>query len=214
MKKLPVVEIFDSIDGEGKRVGEMAIFIRLAGCNLRCSYCDTLYALSINDAVAYLTVEEIIKKVGSYPWQNITITGGEPLIHDIKELVDMLAAKGYSVNIETNGSKAVNFSWSCFYTIDYKCRTSGQTDKMVMDNFIHARPTDVIKFVVGSLDDLRQAEYIAELIPKGTQIYLSPVFGAITPAEIVDFIKESKNPRLKLQVQLHKIVWQPDMRGV
>lgn len=214
MKKLPVVEIFDSIDGEGKRAGEMAIFIRLAGCNLRCSYCDTSYALSIRDAIENLSANEIMDRVLKYPWKNITITGGEPLMHHIGDLVDMLADFGYDVNIETNGSKALDFSWQCFYTVDYKCFSSGEDKKMLMSNFINTRPKDVVKFVVGSREDLMQAARITALIPEHTSVYLSPVFNAITPAQIVDFIKETKNPRLKLQVQLHKIVWQPDARGV
>ena len=95
--KFPVVEIFDSIDGEGKRTGYMAIFIRFAGCNLRCTYCDTSYALCSSDASIFLTKEELLTKIASYPWKRITFTGGEPLLQPLQELCEELDRAGYEM---------------------------------------------------------------------------------------------------------------------
>ena len=90
-----VTEIFDSIDGEGKRTGLMAIFVRLAGCNLRCSYCDTAYSLSLTDTAEALTEEELLSRIHAFPWKKITLTGGEPMLHPIRHLCEVLGKEGY-----------------------------------------------------------------------------------------------------------------------
>lgn len=102
--KFPVAEIFDSIDGEGKRTGYMAVFVRFAGCNIRCTYCDTAYALKESDAEEFLTKEELLGRIRSYPWKRITFTGGEPLLQPLQEICDILGEEGYEINIETNGA--------------------------------------------------------------------------------------------------------------
>lgn len=100
--KFPVAEIFDSIEGEGKRTGYMAVFVRFAGCNIRCTYCDTAYALKESDAEEFLTKEELLSCIRSYPWKRITFTGGEPLLQPLQEICDILGEEGYEINIETN----------------------------------------------------------------------------------------------------------------
>lgn len=102
--KFPVAEIFDSIEGEGKRTGYMAVFVRFAGCNIRCTYCDTAYALKESDAEEFLTKEELLSCIRSYPWKRITFTGGEPLLQPLQEICDILGEEGYEINIETNGA--------------------------------------------------------------------------------------------------------------
>ena len=99
-----ITEIFDSIDGEGKRTGFMAVFLRLAGCNLRCNYCDTAYSLTLEDTAEALTEEEVIRRIHSYPWKRLTITGGEPMLHPLHHLCRTLGQEGYDINIETNGA--------------------------------------------------------------------------------------------------------------
>ena len=117
-----VTEIFDSIDGEGKRTGLMAIFVRLAGCNLRCSYCDTAYSLSLTDTAEALTEEELLSRIHAFPWKKITLTGGEPMLHPIRHLCEVLGKEGYEVNIETNGAVALfqERPQGTFYTMDFK----------------------------------------------------------------------------------------------
>lgn len=128
-----VTEIFDSIDGEGKRTGLMAIFVRLAGCNLRCSYCDTAYSLSLTDTAEALTEEELLSRIHAFPWKKITLTGGEPMLHPIRHLCEVLGKEGYEVNIETNGAVALfqERPQGTFYTMDFKCGGSGMKERML-----------------------------------------------------------------------------------
>lgn len=217
---MKVNEIFNSIDGEGLRAGELATFIRLAGCNLRCGYCDTSYALTANDGVE-MTVEQIVEKVCSIGYKNITLTGGEPLIHeDVDILIDRLIEEGFYVNIETNGT--VDIAKYCknnvLITADFKTLTSGCSDKMLMSNLTNLRPNDVLKFVMGK-EDKQQVKQILETYKPQCYIYLSPVFGEIEPAELVEFSKELfksgyNTSKLRVQLQLHKYIWPPEQRGV
>lgn len=210
--KLEVTEIFDSIEGEGKRVGTLTTFIRLTGCNLRCSYCDTAYAFMCG---RFMSIEDIVKRVH---YHQVTLTGGEPLVHDIRPLLDAL--KGHEVNIETNGSINVDpfFVYpDVFFTLDYKCGTSGMSDQMYSENFKKMRKRDVLKFVVGSREDLEQAfvvfkQYFGTL--RNRKIYVSPVFGKIEPKEIVAFMQEKNLWSWHIQLQMHKFIWDPNKRGV
>lgn len=127
-----VNEIFKSIDGEGLRTGELTTFIRLAGCNLRCSYCDTCYALK-NSNGTEMSVDEIVKKAKKMDYRNITLTGGEPLIHkDVDDLISKLCENGFYVNIETNGSVPIDkyiTNKNIILTMDYKLPSSGVEKK-------------------------------------------------------------------------------------
>lgn len=206
---LCVNEIFDSIDGEGKKAGQLATFIRLCGCNLRCSYCDTTYAFTEGRD---MDVDDIVRQV-SYP--NVTLTGGEPLCQDVDGLLSAL--KGHSVNIETNGSVDIapyikyDHVW---FTIDYKSLSSGMADKMLSENFEKLRPQDVLKFVVGDEADLEQALVVYEHYRPKCAVYIGAVFGQIEPSRIVEFMKEHELTDWHLQIQLHKVIWNPDLRGV
>ena len=158
---MKVLEIFHSIDGEGTRAGELATFVRFAGCNLACRYCDTAYSISPKpEAVTEMSVNEIFDKV-EFP--NVTLTGGEPMMQKgIEELAMTLAAGGHKVNIETNGTFGpftlpVWLADKVFFTVDYKCGASGCEDKMRPEVFQALRCNDVIKCVVGSVDDLENA---------------------------------------------------------
>lgn len=111
-ERFPVVEIFDSIDGEGKRTGYMATFVRFAGCNLRCSYCDTAYAWDASQAKEWLSEDNLFQQITAYPWKRVTLTGGEPMLQPIETLCRRLGDAGYEVNIETNGAAALFFGAS------------------------------------------------------------------------------------------------------
>lgn len=207
--ELLVNETFNSIEGEGKRAGALATFIRLTGCNLRCSYCDTAYAFCEGTRKS---VQDIIDRV---LYHNVTITGGEPLTQDIRGLIRGLAH--HDVNIETNGSIDIR-PYECyphvFFTIDYKCDSSGMSQRMLSSNFECLRPKDVLKFVVGDYKDLEQAKEICERYSPKCNVYVSPVFGKITPVGIVEYIKRNSLQNWKLQLQLHKYIWNPNERGV
>lgn len=211
--KFHVSEVFDSIEGEGKRTGYMSIFVRLTGCNLRCVYCDTKYAQVMGKEDTEMDEDELIKKIKSYPWKYITLTGGEPLLHDVKSLINKLW--NYEINIETNGAVPLlkNRPANVFYTMDWKSPSSGENDKMLKENLHKLTRYDVLKFVVGNKEDLDEMrEVIKECY--APQIYVSPIFGEIKPAEIVEYVKEHKLRNVCVQVQLHKIIWNPNKRGV
>ena len=214
--KYNVTEIFDSIEGEGKRTGIMSTFIRLSGCNLRCSYCDTKYAQIAGIGDTVMTEEQIAKKVRSYPWRNITITGGEPLLHDLTPLIYQFL--DYDINIETNGAIALPKKRyaNVFYTMDWKCPSSGENKKMLVHNLDGLTKNDVLKFVVGNKEDMDEMKKIVNKICQfdSPKFYVSPVFGAIQPVEIVDYLKKNGLGNVYLQIQLHKVIWDPDERGV
>lgn len=215
---MKVVEIFNSIEGEGKRAGMPCTFIRLHGCNLNCSYCDSRYACEGDDYWS-MPIQAILQTVKNFKCPHVTITGGEPLIQEgIDSLLDKLAEQNYYVNVETNGSCPLTTRHiNMFYTVDYKTFSSGMSYKMNPETFSQLRNEDVLKFVVGSMEDLIQAMNFERSMlrePPGLSVYVSPVFGKIDPKEIVDFMNMNKLWHWKLQLQLHKYIWDPDMRGV
>lgn len=224
---MKVVEIFDSIEGEGKRAGQTATFIRFAGCNLRCSYCDTTYALfGEKEECVYteMSIEEILEKVNP-DWKRVTLTGGEPLIQkEIDTLIDALCDMGCEVNIETNGTvntKHYTSNPNVFVTIDYKLPSSGECEKMDINNFTALGKNDVIKFVVGSSEDIDCMENIVARLKciyppsKLPIMYTGAVFGEIDMQCLVEKIVNSKILKdVIFQLQIHKFVWNPEERGV
>lgn len=219
---MKVVEIFNSIEGEGKRAGLPCTFIRLFGCNLNCSYCDTRYACEEKEdqppAYKNMSVTEVMIKVKELGCPNVTITGGEPLIHPgVDKLITNLMEYGIGVNIETNGSVELPFNFwgtNCFYTVDFKTLSSGMSDRMNEKTFKAMQKADVLKFVVGSIEDLNQALEFVESHNIKSQIFVSPVFGKIEAADIVEYIKDHRLWDWKVQLQMHKFIWPPEQRGV
>lgn len=233
---MKVNEIFKSIEGEGLRTGLAAVFVRLHGCNLRCSYCDTMYAVEGND-YRQMTVDEVVAAVESYRNESgvnaVTLTGGEPMLHaDVNVLLQTLSEKGFLVNVETNGTVPCKWRFpGLFYTMDWKCESSGMSAKMRMENLETLGAEDVLKFVVGSVEDLEEtARVVGELRQRKTRncmaekslntmphIFVSPVFGKLEYEKIVEWMLSEKvmvQNNARFQVQLHKVIWDPDMRGV
>ena len=222
---MKVVEKFISINGEGKRAGELAVFIRFKGCNLRCSYCDTIWALESDCPFQEETPEEITQYILNTKVKNVTLTGGEPLIQpDIKKLMQSILESDQNIRleIETNGAVLikdfrVEDSSRLSFTMDYKLPSSGFENSMKLDNFQYLTRNDSVKFVAGSLEDLNKAKQIInkyDLIKRGISIFISPVFGKIELVSLVDFMKENNMNDVRMQIQLHKVIWNPDTRGV
>lgn len=222
-----ISELFKSIDGEGKRAGELTTFIRTVGCNMRCSYCDTAYSWKVENDTKDMSIDDILKTVDSFNCYNITLTGGEPLIcKDIDKLVDCLLNNFYNVNIETNGSidpyKVLSekslISNNLFFTIDYKSISSGENNKMNLDAFKHMKNTDVLKCVVGSkedmIDSVRFVNNLYHYSANTPILYFSPIFGQIEPKDIVQFMSDNDLDNWKIQLQLHKYIYPVDARGV
>ena len=221
MSCFKVVEKFVSINGEGPRAGELAVFLRFCGCNLDCGYCDTRWANTADVKYELASAEELAAYVKSTGVKNVTLTGGEPLLQsDIAFLIELLGAAGAEVEIETNGSvplkDVVSLSPRPAVTADYKLPSSGMEKYMLTESFSYLTMQDAVKFVVGDKRDLARAEEIINVygLTDRCRVYFSPVFGKIQPEEIAEFMKERKLNGVRLQLQLHKIIWEPDKRGV
>lgn len=207
---LKVHEIFTSVNGEGPSSGELATFIRLSGCNLQCSYCDTLYANTGQEMTASNVYDACVEAGAS----NIVITGGEPMLwwRELKDLVEKLSF-GFQVDIETNGSIDITLlGKGPRYIMDYKLPSSGMEDRMNMSNLAALRESDVLKMVCGTEEDITKALEIAKKV--NCKVYLSPVFGQIEPVRLVERLKEEMLNGVAVQLQIHKIIWPEDMRGV
>lgn len=216
---MKVVEKFTSINGEGTRAGELAVFVRFKGCNLRCSYCDTMWANESDCFYKEETPEEIVNYVLAAGIRNVTLTGGEPLLQkDIRELIHLLLQAGLRVEIETNG--AVNLSDFCeerpIFTMDYKLPSSGCEEHMIAENMELLETNDTVKFVSGSQEDLLRAREVIQTydLTSRCHVYLSPVFGSIEPVQMVEFMQKHQMNDVRLQIQMHKVIWDPNERGV
>lgn len=217
-----IVEKFTSINGEGQLAGQLAVFIRFAGCNLKCSYCDTYWANEKDVPFELMNIDEIYKYIKSTGIRNVTLTGGEPLQQNgINELLKKLTDdKDLHIEIETNGSvlldKYTNFENPPSFTMDYKLPSSGMERLMELGNFKYLANKDTVKFVSGSMEDLQRAKQIIEeySLTTKTRVYISPVFGKIQLDKIVKFMLENNLNGVNLQVQMHKIIWDPNKRCV
>ena len=218
----PIIEQFLSVYGEGPTAGRLAAFVRFQGCNLRCSWCDTTYSFEQENVTAYRTAEEIYKIIKESGASCVTLTGGEPLLQpEIGSLLKILNEDdSLLTHIETNGSVDITpfveeFPNLCFI-VDYKLEGSNMTAQMNENNLTAVRPVDTYKFVVSSLRDLQQATDVIRKnrLCERTQVFFSPVLGKIEPAEIVEFMKTERLDKVRLQLQLHKIIWDPAQKGV
>lgn len=221
IKMYPIMEKFISINGEGAHTGELAAFIRFRGCNLQCSYCDTRWANSFSAKAQIASAEELTEWAVSSGVKNVTLTGGEPLLQDDLEiLIKMLIRNGMRVEIETNGSiplkKFAQMHYRPVFTMDYKLPSSGMEKYMCTDNFRLLNIHDTVKFVSGTQEDLERAvQIINEFdLEEKCHIYFSPVFGGIDTADMVKFMIDRHMKYVRLQLQMHKYIWDPQKRGV
>ena len=219
MSAFKLAEHFVSINGEGQLAGALALFLRFAGCNLRCDWCDTSWANG-EDAPYELVgipwlVEIANKAIEEHGVQTVTLTGGEQ--KDMVKLIHALIGLGMRVEIETNGAVPIEpfmREHRPVFTVDYKLPSSGMERYMHTENIALLRECDTLKLVCGSRADLdRAAEVIEEYKPQ-CPVFLSPVFGRIEPAEMVEFMKAHRLGTVRLQLQLHKFIWDPEKRGV
>lgn len=217
----PVVETFASINGESAHAGFPAFFVRFRGCNLACSFCDTKWANAPDAPAVMMTADEIARLADESGLEDVTLTGGEPLLQkDLPALISRLTASGHRVELETNGSLPIaalsRMEPRPVFTLDYKLPGSGMESRMLTENYRYLAACDSVKFVAGSAEDLdRAAEIIEQHKLIGTcHLFISPVFGKINPAEIVSFLLERKLNGVRLQLQLHKFIWDPQKRGV
>ncbi|HLK05006.1 MAG TPA: radical SAM protein [Candidatus Acidoferrum sp.] len=222
-----ITEIFKSIQGEGTRAGLPCVFVRLTGCNLRCTWCDTAYAfhggkkMSVDEVLAQ--VEDLAGREKTVPL--VELTGGEPLLQEeIYPLAEKLVAAGYTVMIETSGEKFVGrLPREVIKIVDVKCPDSGEADTFKRKNLDAVDEKDEIKFVISSRKDYEFArEFMREhrLDEKVKQVLFSPVFDdpegkwkGLEPRQLVEWMLEDGLP-VRLGLQLHKFVWHPATKGV
>ncbi len=221
---LPLVEIFETVEGEGTAAGFPTVFVRLFGCPLRCSWCDTTYSYAPHRAEMTLTINEIAERVAAYKAIRICLTGGEPLMYRERSavLLNALAALSHIVDIHVETSGAIDIapflksvaSDKVRYIVDYKLPTSGESGKMHLPNLECLRPQDELKFVIATDQDFELACHVLETYrPDGTPLF-SPVWGEMEPRELVQRILERGLSRVKLNLQIHKVIWRPEQRGV
>jgi len=213
---LRVNEIFYSIQGESTFAGFPCIFIRLTGCNLRCTYCDTTYAYEEGDDIP---LDRILATVTKFACSLIEVTGGEPLIQDeTPDLISTLIKKGYTVLLETNGSQDIStVDTRCTRIVDIKCPSSGMDNNNYWKNLDYITPNDQLKFVIAHRQDYLYAKKVLDATAikrrKKLLINFSPVFNKIDLKDLAGWILEDNLP-VRLQIQLHKYIWGEHTKGV
>jgi 7-carboxy-7-deazaguanine synthase len=201
---MQINEIFFSLQGEGQNVGLPTIFVRTTGCNLRCRYCDTTYAYHEGDE---MTPADVVAAIQQWRCPRICITGGEPLQQeDLPELVDVLLAHGYAVEVETNGSRDIEWltSLDISVSMDAKCPSSGMDHAMHLDNLALLRPRDQLKFVIGSREDYDYARDVLERYAPECRVVMQPVWKS--DIALADWIVRDEID-VRFSMQLHKILW-------
>jgi 7-carboxy-7-deazaguanine synthase len=212
---LTVNEIFHSIQGESTFVGEPCVFVRLAACDLRCSWCDTPYAFHEGQK---MSIDEILATVDRYACPTVEITGGEPLLQrEVYPLMDRLLADGKRVLIETGGHRSIeNVPPGVIRIMDVKCPGSGEAAKMDWDNLKRLTIDDQVKFVIKDRVDYEYARDVVTreaLAGRVAAMLFSPVHGVMDARQLAEWILEDRLP-VRLQLQAHKFIWSPDTRGV
>ncbi len=210
-------EIFYSIQGEGPMAGFACVFVRLQGCNLRCSWCDSPYSLDTRQASLEMKSEEILEKVSSFECRHVEFTGGEPLQQKgAAGLINLFDENGYNTAVETNGSYYISdLNPSVIKVMDIKCPASGMSGNNKFDNLKYLNYKDAVKFVIAGYDDFLWAKdiYYSYKLSEICDVYFSPAFGIIKPAELAVWLTKERL-RARLQLQIHKYIWNPEKRGV
>ena len=212
---LNVTEIFYSIQGESLYAGKPCAFIRLSGCNLRCHYCDTRYAYEPGKS---MPIEAILFQIKDYACPLVEITGGEPLLQpETPYLATALLDAGYVVLIETNGSLPLNrMDRRCSIIMDLKGPSSGASDQNDPDNLKRLSKKDQLKCVIGDWNDYQFARDHLDALPKDfpiDQVLFSPLYDQLAPQQLAHWILED-HLNVRMQLQLHKIIWPQIDRGV
>jgi 7-carboxy-7-deazaguanine synthase len=212
---LTVNEIFHSIQGESTHAGRPCVFVRLTACDLRCSWCDTAYAFHEGSK---MTLEDVLSRVRDYGCDVVEITGGEPLLQkEVYPLMQRLLDEGRTVMIETGGHLSVDaVPQGVIRVIDVKCPGSGESEKVHWQNLERLRPTDEVKFVIRDRADYDFARAVVAryaLTSQVAAVLFSPVHGVMNPRELAEWMLADRL-QVRLQLQAHKYIWDPQTRGV
>ena len=210
-----VTEVFKSIQGESTFAGLPCVFVRLTGCNLRCHWCDTAYAFY---GGTQMTVDEVLGRVRQFGGKLVEVTGGEPLLQkEVCPLTEQLLKEGFRVLIETSGERYVGeLPRPVVKVVDVKCPGSGESEKFCFENLRALERKDQIKFVILDENDYHYArEFLAkyDLRSRVDEVIFSPVFGQLAPRQLAEWILRD-GLEVRMGLQLHKFIWDPDARGV
>ena len=211
---MQITEIYKSIQGESTFAGLPCVFVRTTGCNLRCVWCDTEYAFYGGQK---MSLEEVLAKVAEFDCQLVEITGGEPLLQkEVPELARRLLTAGYTVLVETSGERDVSvLDPRVIKIMDLKCPGSGECEKNRWQNLEFLTERDEVKFVI---KDRRDYDWAVEVVKKyelekKVRVLFSPVWGELEPETLARWILEDRL-NVRFQIQLHKVIWAPETRGV
>ena len=208
-------EIFYSVQGESSFAGQPCVFVRLTACDLRCSWCDTPYAFHEGSK---RPLEAVLQDVDHYDCPLVEVTGGEPLLQeDVYALMDALVARGKTVLLETGGHRSTERVPDAVVTIlDVKCPGSGEAHRMDWSNLDRLRPHDEVKFVIKDRADYEYARGVVrerELASRAAAVHFSPVHAEMDLRTLSEWVLADRLP-VRVQVQLHKYIWDPSTRGV
>jgi 7-carboxy-7-deazaguanine synthase len=212
---LTVNEIFHSIQGESTRAGDRCVFVRLTACDLRCTWCDTPYAFHEGRK---MSIDDVLSVVEGYGCPLVEITGGEPLLQEgVYELMERLLAAGHTVLLETGGHRPIDrVPADVVKIVDVKCPGSGEADKNCWGNLDRLAAHDEVKFVVLDRADYEFARDVltrTQLPSRAAAILFSPVHGQLDPKTLSEWVIADRLP-VRVQLQLHKLIWSPTTRGV
>lgn len=210
--KLRITEIFASIQGESTWVGLPTVFVRLTGCPLRCSWCDTAYAFTGGEN---RSLDEVLAEVARHGLKHVCVTGGEPLSQKgCLPLLSALCDAGYAVSLETSGALDIGaVDPRVSRIMDLKAPGSGEVERNLYDNIAHLKADDEVKIVLANADDYAWAkqQIATHRLAERCTVLLSPVAGELDPAQLAEWIVRDRLP-VRFQLQLHKILWN-DARG-
>jgi 7-carboxy-7-deazaguanine synthase len=212
---LTVNEIFHSIQGESTHAGDRCVFVRLTACDLRCNWCDTPYAFHEGRK---MSIDDVLSVVEGYGCPLVEITGGEPLLQEgVYELMERLLAAGHTVLLETGGHRPIDrVPAAVVKIVDVKCPGSGEADKNCWSNLDRLAAHDEVKFVVLDRADYEFARDVltrTQLPSRAAAILFSPVHGLLDPKTLSEWVIADRLP-VRVQLQLHKLIWSPTARGV
>ena len=202
-----ITEIFYSLQGESNTVGLPTVFIRLTGCPMRCTYCDTAYAFH---GGSKQEIAEILEEVSQYKTRYVTVTGGEPLAQpECLDLLQELCDRGYKVSLETGGAMPIkNVDQRVYVVLDIKTPASAEETNNRYENLDHIKQSDCLKFVICDEEDYRWSkQFVANKeLDKKCEIFFSPSADQLEPAVLADWIVRDQLP-VRMQIQLHKLLW-------
>lgn len=213
-KMLQITEIFFSIQGESTQAGRPCIFVRTTGCDLRCRWCDTAYAFH---GGTKMSVAEILQKIRQWPCKLVELTGGEPTLQKkLPLLIEQLLSADYEVMLETGGHRDLSgIDARVKKIIDVKCPGSGEAGKMYWPNLENPGLADEVKFVIADRADYEYAVQVVQKykLEKTCTVLFSPIFSGVEYKILVKWLLQD-GLQARIQLQLHKFIWDPQTRGV